>query len=73
MISFDVVSESLKNQAVKMLGTVDFLGNPLGLFLDVASGFKELVFDGSIGGFVSGVGCGVSSSVAKVLSPIGDP
>lgn len=56
----------LKGQAYKILGTVDFLGNPLGLFNDVTGGISELLVEGSIHGFVAGVTHGLTNSAAKV-------
>ncbi len=57
----------MKSQALKILGTVDFLGNPLGLFQDVTGGLRELIIEGNVSGFVGGVGHGVTNSVSKVL------
>ena len=59
-------TEELKSQAAKILGSVDFLGNPLGLFNDVTEGLSGLLKDGNIGGLVKNVAHGVSDSTAKV-------
>jgi hypothetical protein len=56
----------LKGQAAKILGSVDFLGNPLGLFNDVTEGISGLIKDGNIGGLVKNVTHGISNSTAKV-------
>ena len=53
-------------QAAKILGSVDFLGNPLGLFNDVTEGVKGLIEEGNVGGLVKNVAHGVSNSTAKV-------
>lgn len=49
-----------------MLGSVDFLGNPLGLFNDVTEGISGLIKDGNFGGLLKNVTHGVSNSAAKV-------
>ena len=59
-------TEEIKSQAAKILGSVDFLGNPLGLFNDVTEGLSGLLKDGNIGGLVKNVAHGVSDSTAKV-------
>ena len=56
----------LKSQAAKILGSVDFLGNPLGLFNDVAEGVSGLLKDGNVGGLVKNLAHGMSNSAAKV-------
>jgi hypothetical protein len=43
------LSQGLKSQAAKLLGSVDFLGNPLGLFNDVTEGISGLLKDGNVG------------------------
>ena len=58
--------EELKSQAAKILGSVDFLGNPLGLFNDVTEGVKGLIEEGNVGGLVKNVAHGFSNSTAKV-------
>lgn len=62
----------LKGQAMRILGTVDFLGNPLGLFNDVAGGISELLTEGSVGGFVAGLAHGVTNSAAKFTSSLSE-
>ena len=52
-------------QAAKVLGSVDFLGNPLGLFSDMAEGVQCLL-EGSVGGLLKNVTKGATNSVAKV-------
>ena len=58
--------QGLKSQAAKLLGSVDFLGNPLGLFNDVTEGISGLIKDGNVGGLLKNVTHGVSNSAAKV-------
>ena len=60
-------TKELKRQAAKILGSVDFLGNPLGLFSDVAEGMSGLL-ELNIGGLVSNLTHGVSNTAAKVLA-----
>ncbi|CAF3915138.1 unnamed protein product, partial [Rotaria magnacalcarata] len=57
--------DELKRQAFKILGSVDFLGNPLGLFNDVTDGFASLVDHGSVSGLVKSVAHGVADSTSK--------
>ncbi|KAL5009744.1 hypothetical protein ScPMuIL_012049 [Solemya velum] len=65
-------TEELKSQAAKILGSVDFLGNPLGLFNDVTEGISGLIKDGNVGGLLKNVTHGVSNSAAKVASSLSD-
>jgi len=58
-------TKELKSQAAKILGSVDFLGNPLGLFSDVAEGMSGLL-ELNIGGLLSNVTHGFSNTAAKV-------
>ena len=48
------------------MASVDFLGNPMGLFNDVSSGLEGLVKRGNVGGLFMNVAHGVSDSAAKV-------
>ncbi|CAH1798376.1 unnamed protein product [Owenia fusiformis] len=65
-------TEELKSQAAKILGSVDFLGNPLGLFNDVAEGISGLIVDGNVGGLLKNVTHGFSNSAAKVTGSLSD-
>ncbi len=62
------ILQELKSQAAKILGSVDFLGNPLGLFSDVTEGISGLLNEGNVGGLIKNVAHGVSNSAAKVSS-----
>lgn len=53
-------------QAAQILGSVDFLGNPMGLLNDVTEGVSELIKYGNVGGLIRNVTHGVSNSAAKV-------
>lgn len=63
-IRLHYTSEML-GQAAKILGSVDFLGNPLGLFSDMAEGVQCLL-QGNVGGLLKNVTKGATNSVAKV-------
>ena len=56
----------MKSQAVKILGSVDFLGNPIGLIQDLRDGLKELLLEGNVTGMVKNVTHGMSNTAAKV-------
>ncbi|XP_054162795.1 intermembrane lipid transfer protein VPS13D-like [Oppia nitens] len=62
----------LKSQAAKILGSVDFLGNPLGFVNDVTDGLNELIHEGNFGGLIWNVAHGISDSTAKVTSVLSD-
>lgn len=58
--------QELKWQAAIILGSVDFLGNPLGFMNDVSEGVTGLLTEGNIGALVKNVAHGISNSAAKV-------
>lgn len=58
--------QELISQAAQILGSVDFLGNPMGLLNDVSEGVSELIKYGNVGGLIRNVTHGVSNSAAKV-------
>lgn len=64
------ILQELKSQAVKILGSTDFLGNPSGLLHDVTEGVSELVHEGSVGGLVWNVTHGMANSTAKVTGKL---
>nr|XP_060482139.1 intermembrane lipid transfer protein VPS13D [Panthera onca] len=59
--------EELLSQAARILGSVDFLGNPMGLLNDVSEGVTGLIKYGNVGGLIRNVTHGVSNSAAKTL------
>lgn len=59
-------------QAAAILGTVDFLGNPLGLINDVSEGVATLIYEGNVGALVKSVTHGLSNSAAKVTESLSD-
>lgn len=62
--------QELISQAAQILGSVDFLGNPMGLLNDVSEGVSELIKYGNVGGLIRSVTHGVSNSAAKVRPPL---
>ncbi|XP_033825826.1 intermembrane lipid transfer protein VPS13D isoform X2 [Periophthalmus magnuspinnatus] len=64
--------EELLSQAAQILGSVDFLGNPMGLLNDVTEGVSELIKYGNVGGLIRNVTHGVSNSAAKFAGTLSD-
>ncbi|CAN2388149.1 Vacuolar protein sorting 13 homolog D (S. cerevisiae) [Pristimantis euphronides] len=64
--------EELVSQAAKILGSVDFLGNPMGLLNDVSEGVSGLIKYGNVGGLIRNVTHGVSNSAAKFAGTLSD-
>ncbi|XP_044308193.1 vacuolar protein sorting-associated protein 13D isoform X3 [Varanus komodoensis] len=64
--------EELIGQAAKILSSVDFLGNPMGLLNDVSEGVTGLIKYGNIGGLIRNVTHGVSNSAAKFTGTLSD-
>lgn len=60
------MTQELRGQAAAIVGSVDFLGNPMGLINDVSLGLEGLVKRGNVGGLFLNVAHGVSDSAAKV-------
>lgn len=60
--------EELKNQTFNIVVTMDAFGNPLGLASDLKESFEGLLFEGNLGGFVSGLGYCFTNSLSKVAS-----
>ena len=59
--------KNVKSQAILILGSMDFLGNPLGLVSDVASGVSGmLALQPDVLGLVRDVTHGVSDTTSKV-------
>ena len=59
--------QELRANALQILGSMDFLGNPMGLLQDVREGVEGLVHDQNPAGLVKGILHGFSNSSAKVL------
>ncbi|XP_076848119.1 LOW QUALITY PROTEIN: intermembrane lipid transfer protein VPS13D [Brachyhypopomus gauderio] len=64
--------EELISQAAQILGSVDFLGNPMGLVNDISEGMSELIKSGNVGGLIRNVTHGVSNSAAKFAGTLSD-
>ncbi|XP_037024186.1 vacuolar protein sorting-associated protein 13D isoform X2 [Bradysia coprophila] len=64
--------QELKWQAAKILGSVDFLGNPTGFFGDLNEGMHGLFYEGSVTSLVKNVTHGLSNSTAKLTESISD-
>uniref|UniRef100_A0A5K3FAP5 SHR-BD domain-containing protein n=1 Tax=Mesocestoides corti TaxID=53468 RepID=A0A5K3FAP5_MESCO len=56
----------LRAQALRIFGSVDLLGNPLGFMSDISSGISDLA-DMDLSGLVRNVAHGVGDSTAKVV------
>nr|CAB3267625.1 vacuolar protein sorting-associated protein 13D [Phallusia mammillata] len=56
-------------QAAKILGSIDFLGNPIGLLTDVQAGMTYLAL-GNLPNMVKHITHGISDSTAKVASTL---
>lgn len=64
MYYFD--SQEIGSQVVKIFGSCDFLGAPLGFVQDLNEGVWNLVVDGDVGGLFRNVAHGVSNSTVKL-------
>lgn len=64
--------DELMWQAGIIIGSVDFIGNPLGLVNDVTEGFSGLLYEGNVGALVKNVTHGLSNSAAKVTESLSD-
>lgn len=62
----------LKWHAAAILGSVDFLGNPLGFANDLSEGVSGLIFEGSVKSLVKNVTHGISNSTAKLTETLSD-
>lgn len=65
---FQIVLAELQKQTLNIVVAMDAFGNPLGLVSDFKESFEGLVFEGDLGGFVSGIGYGVTNSFSKVCT-----
>ena len=64
--------QELKWQAAVILGSVDFLGNPLGFVNDVSEGVSSFILEGNVKTLVKNVTHGLSNSAAKVTETLSD-
>merc|ERR1719282_946975 len=61
--------DELISQAVLILGSTDFLGNPIGFMNDLSEGVSGLI-DGDLGGLVKNVTHGAANSAAKITGSL---
>ncbi|XP_028134062.1 intermembrane lipid transfer protein Vps13D [Diabrotica virgifera virgifera] len=59
-------------QAGIIIGSVDFIGNPLGLVKDVSEGISGVLYEGNVGSLVKNVTHGMSNSAAKITESLSD-
>ncbi|CAG9818576.1 unnamed protein product [Phaedon cochleariae] len=64
--------DELKWQAGIILGSVDFIGNPIGLMNDVSEGLSGFIYEGNVGALVKNVTHGMSNSAAKITESLSD-
>ncbi len=62
--------DELLSQAVLILGSTDFLGNPIGFLNDLSEGVSGLVSDGNVGGLFKNVAHGAANSAAKMTGSL---
>lgn len=60
------VREQLKSQAAIILGSIDFLGNPIGLISDVKAGLHAGLGQGNVQNMTKHFTHGLSNTTAKV-------
>eukprot|EP00794_Sanderia_malayensis_P015340 gene15340-16917_t len=65
-------SDVIRSQAASVLGSLDILGNPMGLLHDVSTGMEALVKRGNLGGLIVNVAHGLSDTAAKMTGSIAD-
>jgi len=65
-------SDVVRGQAASVLGSLDILGNPMGLIHDVSTGMEGLVKRGNLGGLIVNVAHGLSDTAAKMTGSIAD-
>ena len=58
-------TQELRSHAIGILGSVDFLGNPLGLMVDFKESFTNVLSNGQVTDFVFSITHGVANSVSK--------
>lgn len=64
--------QELKWHAAAILGSVDFLGNPMGFANDLTEGVSSLINEGSVKMLVKNVTHGISNSTAKLTETLSD-
>ncbi|XP_057336557.1 intermembrane lipid transfer protein Vps13D isoform X1 [Microplitis mediator] len=64
--------DELKWQAAVILGSVDFLGNPLGFVNDISEGMSGFIREGNVKTLIKNVTHGLSNSTAKLSESLSD-
>ncbi|KAK4875461.1 hypothetical protein RN001_011883 [Aquatica leii] len=75
ILSYSIVKhfkDELLWQAGIILGSTDFLGNPIGFVNDVSEGVSSLIYEHSLEALVKNVTHGISNSAAKVTESLSD-
>jgi vacuolar protein sorting-associated protein 13D len=65
-------THELRSNAIRILGSVDFLGNPLGLMVDFKESLTNILSNGQVSDFVFSITHGVANSVSKFSGSLGD-
>lgn len=73
---FELISrhfrQELRSNAIKILGSVDFLGNPLGLVVDFKESVSNVLSNGQVSDFVFSITHGMANSLSKFSSSLSD-
>ena len=62
----------MRLQAIKILGSCDFLGNPLGLAQDVREGLTAVIRTGDLSSVFQGTTRGIANSTSKFIGAVAD-
>lgn len=65
-------TQELRSNAIRILGSVDFLGNPLGLMVDFKESLSNILSNGQVSDFVFSITHGVANSVSKFSGSLSD-
>lgn len=66
------IRQELRSNAIRILGSVDFLGNPLGLMVDFKESFSNVLSNGEVTDFVFSITHGVAKSLSKLSTSLSD-
>ena len=64
--------QELRSHAIRILGSVDFLGNPIGLVVDFKESITNVISNGHVPDFVFSITHGVANSVSKFSGSLSD-
>ena len=65
-------SQELRAHAIHILGSWDFLGNPLGLMVDFKESLTNVISNGQVADFVFSITHGVANSLSKFSGSLSD-